>query len=190
MPATPPTSATSTTPDAPAAQAQPAAPPLAQGKVPGERAVSRKDTRHTKTPPPPLPPEAAYAQGATTPPVCTECATIESVRELKREGAGTGLGAVGGGILGGLLGNQIGSGRGQTVGAVVGAVGGAYAGNEVEKNVRSTTRYQITARFDDGTVPPLQRSDSAPLPPGRPGPAEQRATHPLAIGGPQLTRSA
>ena len=34
---------------------------------------------------------------------------------------------------------------------VVGAVGGAVAGNEIEKRVKSTKRYEITVRFDDGT---------------------------------------
>ena len=83
---------------------------------------------------------------------CRDCATVENIREVKQEGEGSGLGAIGGGVVGGLLGNQIGAGRGRTVGAVVGAVGGAYAGNEVEKNVRSSRRYEITVRFDDGNT--------------------------------------
>ena len=100
-------------------------------------------------------------------PTCRDCATVESVREVKHEGEGTGLGAIGGGVLGGVLGNQVGGGRGKTVGAVVGAVGGAYAGNAVEKNVRSTKSYEITVRLDDGNTrvfteaqpPALQRGD-------------------------------
>ncbi len=98
---------------------------------------------------------------------CRDCATIESVREVKQEGQGSGLGAIGGAVAGGLLGNQIGAGRGKTVGAVVGAVGGAYAGNEVEKSARSSRVYEITLRFDDGNTrvitdtqpPPFQRGD-------------------------------
>ena len=100
-------------------------------------------------------------------PTCRDCATVESVREIKHEGESTGLGAIGGGVLGGLLGNQVGGGRGKTVGAVVGAVGGAYTGNAVEKNVRSTKNYEITVRLDDGNTrvfneaqpPALQRGD-------------------------------
>lgn len=99
--------------------------------------------------------------------VCRDCATIESVREVKQEGQGSGLGAIGGAVAGGLLGNQIGAGRGKTVGAVVGAVGGAYAGNEVEKSARSSRTYEIRLRFDDGNTqvindtqpPPFQRGD-------------------------------
>ncbi|MFZ4539547.1 glycine zipper 2TM domain-containing protein [Propionivibrio sp.] len=98
---------------------------------------------------------------------CRDCATVESVREVKQDGEGTGLGAISGGVVGGLLGNQIGNGRGKTVGAVVGAVGGAYAGNAVEKNVRSSKHYEITVRLDDGNTrvfsesqpPSVQRGD-------------------------------
>jgi len=98
---------------------------------------------------------------------CRDCATVESVREVKQNGDGTGLGAVGGGVVGGLLGNQVGGGKGKILGAVVGAVGGAYAGNEVEKRVRSSTLFEITVRLDDGNtrvftesqVPGLQRGD-------------------------------
>lgn len=83
---------------------------------------------------------------------CRECATVQSVREVKQDGEGSGLGAIGGGVVGGLLGNQVGGGRGKTVGAVVGAVGGAYAGNKIEKNVRSSKHYESTVRLDDGNI--------------------------------------
>jgi outer membrane lipoprotein SlyB len=82
---------------------------------------------------------------------CAECGVIESVRQIEAKGSGSGLGAVGGGVLGGLLGNQIGAGRGQDVMTVVGVVGGAVAGNEVEKRVKSTTRYEVTVRMSDGS---------------------------------------
>lgn len=112
----------------------------------------------------PYPQKASNNQYVNT---CRDCGVVESVREIKQEGEGSGLGAIGGGVVGGLLGNQIGGGRGKTVGAVVGAVGGAYAGNEVEKNVRSTKRYDITIRLDDGNTrvfseqqpPAFQRGD-------------------------------
>lgn len=98
---------------------------------------------------------------------CRDCATVETVHEVKQNGDGTGLGAVGGGVVGGLLGNQVGGGKGKILGAVVGAVGGAYAGNEVEKRVRSSTHFEITVRLDDGNTrvftesqaPGLQRGD-------------------------------
>lgn len=111
--------------------------------------------------------QPVYAQNNPNANSCRDCATVESVREIKQDGEGTGLGAISGGVVGGLLGNQIGGGRGKTVGAIVGAVGGAYAGNAVEKNVRSTKSYEITVRLDDGNTrvfseaqePSMQRGD-------------------------------
>lgn len=82
---------------------------------------------------------------------CAECGVIESVRQVEQRGEGTGLGAAGGAVVGGLLGHQVGGGRGKDVMTVVGAVGGAVAGNEIEKQVKSTTGYEITVRFDDGS---------------------------------------
>lgn len=83
---------------------------------------------------------------------CTECGVIESIRVINGDGnAASGLGMIGGAVIGGLLGNQIGGGRGKDVATVAGAVGGAVAGNEIEKNVGSIRRYEITVRFDDGS---------------------------------------
>lgn len=93
-----------------------------------------------------------YAEnGRSAPPLCRECGTVESVREIAQEGQGGPLGAIAGGVLGGVLGHQVGNGRGRDVATVVGALGGAFAGHTVEKNVRSTRQYQITVRFDDGS---------------------------------------
>jgi outer membrane lipoprotein SlyB len=78
------------------------------------------------------------------------CGTIDSVREIEQKGEGTGIGAVGGAVVGGLLGNQIGKGTGKTVATVVGAAGGGYAGHQVEKHVRSTKKYEVLVRFEDG----------------------------------------
>ena len=82
---------------------------------------------------------------------CAECGVIQSVREIDSKGEGSGLGAVGGAVVGGVLGNQVGGGSGKKIMTVVGAVGGAVAGNEIEKRVKSTKRYEITVRFDDGS---------------------------------------
>ncbi|HZV55518.1 MAG TPA: glycine zipper 2TM domain-containing protein [Rhodocyclaceae bacterium] len=107
--------------------------------------------------PPPVPadyhPETASASSApVAPPVCHECGTVESVRQLVQQGQGTGLGAVAGGVLGGVLGHQVGSGRGNDLATVVGAVGGAVAGHQVEKSQRKTVHYEITVRMDDGAI--------------------------------------
>lgn len=105
------------------------------------------------------------AAGYPPPPVCADCGTVESVRELQQEAQGSGLGAVAGGVLGGVLGHQVGNGRGRDVATVVGALGGAFAGHETEKNLRSARKYQITVRLEDGSArvftqsqPPAWRS--------------------------------
>jgi outer membrane lipoprotein SlyB len=93
-------------------------------------------------------------------PICTNCGTVESVRQVELEGKGTGLGAVAGGVAGGLLGNQFGSGKGKTAMTVVGAVGGGLAGNQVEKKARSETAYRVSVRMQDGSVGTFQQSQS------------------------------
>lgn len=110
--------------------------------------------------PPPVPPDyrpAGVAASPTTvaPPVCRDCGTVESVREVVQEGQGTGLGAVAGGVLGGVLGHQVGGGRGKDLATVAGAVGGAVAGHQIEKSQRKAVRYEITVRMDDGTIQTL-----------------------------------
>ena len=91
-------------------------------------------------------------------PICTNCGTVESVRQVEQEGQGTGLGAVAGGVAGGLLGNQFGSGKGKTAMTVLGAVGGGLAGNQVEKKARSETVYRVSVRMHDGSVGTFQQS--------------------------------
>jgi outer membrane lipoprotein SlyB len=92
---------------------------------------------------------------------CANCGVIESIREVAAKGAGTGLGAVGGAVVGGVLGNQVGDGSGRRIATVAGAVGGAVAGHQIEKHVKSTTSYEITVRFEDGSSRVIQ-ADSAP----------------------------
>ncbi len=111
-------------------------------------------------PPPamaPPPPTSA----PVAPPICYECGTIQSVRQMVQQGQGTGLGAVAGGVLGGVLGHQMGHGRGNDAATVLGAVGGAYAGHEVEKSQRKSVHYEIAVRMDDGRMQVL-RSKEAP----------------------------
>jgi len=85
------------------------------------------------------------------PAICRDCGTIESVREIAKEGEGSGLGAVAGGVLGGVLGNQVGNGRGRDVATVAGVLGGAFAGHQIEKSQKKVVDYQITVRLEDGS---------------------------------------
>lgn len=111
---------------------------------------------------------------------CLNCGQIESVREIATRGEGTGLGMVGGAVVGGVVGHQVGGGRGKDLATVAGAVGGAVAGNEIEKRTKSTKRYEVTIRLDDGssrvineTNPPMWRPgdrvkvDNGTIQPGR-----------------------
>ena len=183
--ATPPAQATIVTAEAPPPPLPPSmdkasTKPAVTEKVPTpvahpvrKKLAKQVETSHSPTPDrgyaPATHADNTYQQTQPQQPaaVCHDCATVESVREVKQDGQGSGLGAVGGGVVGGLLGNQIGGGRGKTVGAIVGAVGGAFAGNQVEKKVRSTTNYEIAVRLDDGNTrvfseaqpPALQRGD-------------------------------
>ena len=92
------------------------------------------------------------AQAVPAAPLCTYCGTIDTIRAVEQTGQGSAVGMIAGGVLGGLLGHQVGSGRGNTAATIVGAAGGAYAGNQVEKNIKKATRYEIGVRMDDGTL--------------------------------------
>jgi outer membrane lipoprotein SlyB len=96
----------------------------------------------------PAPVKVAKGNPAST---CSACGTVESVKAEKHKGEGTGLGAVGGAVVGGVVGHQMGGGDGKKALTVLGAVGGGLAGHEIEKQVRSTTVYQVTLRMDDGS---------------------------------------
>lgn len=125
-------------------------------RVTTARKVSTHDSSQRQPPPPPATATTESAPVGTptpvAPPVCHECGTIESVREVVQKGEGTGLGAVAGGVLGGVLGHQVGSGRGRDLATVAGAVGGAVAGHEVEKRQRKNIHYEISVRMDDGAL--------------------------------------
>ena len=85
------------------------------------------------------------------PPVCRECGTVVSLREVDKPGQGGATGAVVGGVVGGLLGNAIGGHSHRTAGTVVGAAGGAVAGYEVQKAASAGKTWEIAVQFDDGT---------------------------------------
>jgi outer membrane lipoprotein SlyB len=91
--------------------------------------------------------EADYRAPA---PVCADCGLVESVREVKAAADPSGLGAAAGGVVGGLLGNQVGKGSGRTIATLIGIAGGAYAGHQVEKTQRTTSRWEVGVRMENG----------------------------------------
>ena len=83
---------------------------------------------------------------------CQQCGVVEAVNAIREKGHATGLGGVAGGVLGGILGHQTGAGRGKTAMTVLGAIGGGLAGNEVEKQVRARTVFNVQVRMANGLV--------------------------------------
>ncbi len=100
--------------------------------------------------------EHAPAAPSASPPAkvkrCAECGVVRSVTYVDKKGHSSGVGAVAGGVLGGVLGHQIGSGRGNTAATIVGAGAGAYAGNEVEKNKKTKTYWNVAVKMDNGAT--------------------------------------
>ncbi len=94
---------------------------------------------------------ASNTKPESSPLICANCGTVESINTNVEQGQGSGAGAVIGGVLGGVLGNQVGKGRGRDVATVAGAVGGAVLGNTIEKSNKSTQSYSIRVRLEDGT---------------------------------------
>ncbi|MEP7156853.1 MAG: glycine zipper 2TM domain-containing protein [Betaproteobacteria bacterium] len=81
---------------------------------------------------------------------CDNCGSVTDMKTVQIKGQGSGGGAIVGGVLGGVLGHQVGSGRGNTAATIVGAGAGAYAGNEVEKNSKTKTQYQVIVKLETG----------------------------------------
>jgi outer membrane lipoprotein SlyB len=101
--------------------------------------------------------------------VCATCGTVEAVTPVQRQGkvngvdvgnTTIGLGTVAGGVVGGLVGNQMGGGNGKTAMTVLGVAGGAFAGNQIEKNMKKVTVYEVRVRMDDGSVRTMELSSA------------------------------
>ncbi len=93
----------------------------------------------------------ASAPIEVTAPACDGCGVVASVNKVKVKGKTNYIGAIAGGVAGAALGNQVGKGSGNTAATVLGAVGGAVAGREIEKNVKSGSRFDVVVRLDNGT---------------------------------------
>jgi outer membrane lipoprotein SlyB len=91
--------------------------------------------------------------GCATTPADPRYATVIGISQYERNNPDTQIvGAVGGGLIGGFLGSQIGSGNGQTAATVAGALAGGYIGSKIASQNDRETVYEITYRYDDGTV--------------------------------------
>lgn len=97
-------------------------------------------------------PQRAYSEQQVAAAVCSSCGRVEAVVAIQEPAKPSGLGIAAGAVLGGVLGNHVGGGNGRTLATVAGAVAGGYGGNEVEKRARSTTRYDVKVRMEDGEL--------------------------------------
>ncbi|MBN3783287.1 MULTISPECIES: glycine zipper 2TM domain-containing protein [Burkholderia] len=106
--------------------------------------------RHTTAPQPPQ--YAQQSSGPAQPAYCQTCGTVVAITPVRTPGQSSGIGAVGGAAAGGLLGNQFGHGNGRTAMTIIGALGGGLAGNQVEKQVRAETDYQVQVQMESGAT--------------------------------------
>ena len=130
----------------------------------------------------PVPPAVAYgpSAGRPAPPVawawpprrCSDCAVVESIREVEWNPGDGVAGAITGGLIGALVGDQIGRGGPRDVARIIGAVGGLIAGREIERAGSRQVRYEVALRLPDGGLqvrsydrpPPLRVGDVVPAP--------------------------
>ena len=140
----------------------PAARLVAETPKPAHTAVAKRSTAQ----PVPAPARSSVASA------CADCATVEAVTAVQRQGQVNGvavgnqtigLGTVAGGLIGGLLGNQVGGGNGKTLATVAGVAGGAFAGNTIEKNMKQVTVYDVRLRMDDGSRRNMEVSSTVPV---------------------------
>lgn len=135
---------------------------------PAPRPAATHHKHHASTTPQPpqyaQQPQPGYAQ---QPSYCQTCGTVAAITPIRTAGQSTGIGAVGGAAAGGLLGNQFGHGNGRTAMTLLGALGGGLAGNQVEKQVRAETDYQVQVQMENGTTRTFTYHEAPPFAQGQ-----------------------
>ena len=122
----------------------------AGGYLPGSNAEQKSVVSRTASPVTPV---------KRLPAVCTECGVVVSVSEKTIMGKGTGVGAIAGGVAGAVIGHDIGENR---AGTAIGAVVGGIAGHQIERSARSTKRYDVSVRMQDGSVKTISTGTPPP----------------------------
>ncbi len=149
-------------PPAPVA-AEPVQPQLAVTPQPAsKRPVAKRTTSAAPAPvavatPAPVTPPADAPPPRPAIPSCDDCGVVAAIREVRTPGSANGVGAIAGGVVGAVIGNQIGNGSGRDAARILGAIGGAVAGHHIEKHARTTTRYEIDIRMDNGQLRTVSR---------------------------------
>ncbi|EAY64281.1 hypothetical protein BCPG_02599 [Burkholderia cenocepacia PC184] len=142
-----------------AAQAQRQAAETGRRAAEGRRRAGRAEVgvalglrRIAVTRPRNSPPQFGQQPSAPAQAYCQSCGTVVAITQTRTPGQSSGIGAVGGAAAGGLLGNQFGNGNGRTAMTIIGALGGGLAGNQVEKQVRAETDYQVQVQMESGAT--------------------------------------
>lgn len=133
--------------------------------APKQKTAAKHSSQNTAQAPS-QPAVAAQEPVKAAAPVCTSCGVVSSVNAIAQQGEGSGLGAVAGGVVGGLLGNQVGGGTGKKIATVAGVAGGAYAGHQIEKNAKSSTRYDVIVKMEDGSTQTFSYESQPAFQPG------------------------
>lgn len=137
------------TPEAPASKPAPKpavkkpAKPVVQARAPEEFRPAPAPQAAAQPAPAALPQPVAQA-------ACLDCGEIVAVNAIEQKGEGSWIGPVAGGVGGAILGKQVGKGSGNTIMTILGAAGGAWAGHKIEQKVRTTTRWEVVVRMEDG----------------------------------------
>ena len=132
------------------------------GYLPGSKADPSEPKAAAKEAP--AKPQAAKPKPVHVATACTDCGVVVDVKEVNVMGKGTGVGAVAGGVAGAVIGHEIGDGS--RAGTAVGAVVGGVAGHQIERSARSTKKYEISVRMQDGSIK-MASTDTPPA--WRPG---------------------
>jgi outer membrane lipoprotein SlyB len=140
----------------PAVQPRPAAKPRkVQKAAPQQPVVYREFGEEARVAQAPVMQPAPVVE-LPKPVVAGQLGIVESVREVSVPGKTQGVGAAGGVGVGAILGNKIGENTGNKgLATVLGAIGGGIIGNEIEKRSRETRQWEISVRFDDGSMKTL-----------------------------------
>jgi outer membrane lipoprotein SlyB len=97
-------------------------------------------------------PAPAYVPQPVAQATCLDCGEVAAVNAVEQKGEGSWIGPVAGGVGGAILGKQVGKGSGNTIMTILGAAGGAWAGHKIEQKVRTTTRWDVVVRMEDGST--------------------------------------
>lgn len=139
------------TQEAPAAKPAPR-PAVKKTPKPAVQARAPEEFHPVALPQPVAQPAPAAVPQPVAQAICLDCGEVAAVNAVEQKGEGSWIGPVAGGVGGAILGKQVGKGSGNTIMTILGAAGGAWAGHKIEQKVRTTTRWDVVVRMEDGST--------------------------------------